>query len=83
MVDPRSLNAQMQHDTYTLSLIEQMLLKPVWRRTFTVINLKRGYHQMPVADESRACTAMSTPLGERISPIIALKALMKSCRFCS
>ena len=29
----------------------------------TVIDLKHGYHQMPLAEESRACTAMSTPLG--------------------
>ena len=28
-----------------------------------MIDLKHGYHQMPLAEESRACTAMSTPLG--------------------
>ena len=28
-----------------------------------MINLKHGYHQMPLADESHACTAMSTRLG--------------------
>ena len=27
-----------------------------------MIDLKHGYHQMPFADESRVCTAMSTPL---------------------
>ena len=27
-----------------------------------MIDLKHGYHQMPLAEESRACTAMSTPL---------------------
>ena len=26
-------------------------------------DLKYGYQQMPLADESRACTAMSPPLG--------------------
>ena len=25
--------------------------------------MKHGYHKMPLADESRAFTAMSTPLG--------------------
>ena len=63
MVDYRGLNAQTQHDGYTPPLIEDMLQKQFWRRIFTVIDLKHGYHQMPLADESRACTAMSTPLG--------------------
>ena len=56
------LNAQTQHDSYTLPLIEDMLQKQHRRRIFTVIDLKHGYHQMPLAEESRACTAMSTPL---------------------
>ena len=63
MVDYRRLNAQTQHDSYTLPLIEDMLQKQHRRRIFTVIDLKHGYHQMPLAEVSRACTAMSTPLG--------------------
>ena len=63
VVDYRGLNAQTQHDSYTLPLIEDMLQKQHRRRIFTVIDLKHGYHQMPLAQESRACTAMSTPLG--------------------
>ena len=63
VVDYRGLNAQTQHDSYTLPLIEDVLQKQHWRTIFTVIDLKHGYHQMPLAEESRACTAMSTPLG--------------------
>ena len=63
VVNYRGLDAQTQHDSYTLPLIEDMLQKQHWRRIFTVIDLKHGYHQMPLAEESRACTAMSTPLG--------------------
>ena len=63
VVDYRRLNARTQHDSYTLLLIEDMLQKKHRRRIFTVIDLKHGYHQMPLAEESRACTAMSTPLG--------------------
>ena len=63
VVDYRGLNAQAQHNSYTLPLIEDMLQKQHRRRIFTVIDLKHGYHQMPLAEESRACTAMSTPLG--------------------
>ena len=40
-----------------------MLQKQFRPRIFTVIDLKHGYHQMHLADKSRACTAMSTPLG--------------------
>ena len=56
VVDYRGLNAQTQHDSYTLPLIEDMLQKQHRRRIFTVIDLKHGYHQMPLAEESRACT---------------------------
>ena len=63
VVDYRGLNAQTQHDSYTLPLIEDMVQKQHRRRIFTVIDLKHGYHQMPLAEESCACTAMSTPLG--------------------
>ena len=63
VVHYRGLNAQTQHDSYTLPLIEDMLQKQHRRRISTVIDLKHGYHHMPLAEESGACTAMSTPLG--------------------
>ena len=62
VVNYRGLKAQTQHDSYMLPLIEDMLQKQHRRRIFTVIDLKLGYHQMPLAEESRACTAISTPL---------------------
>ena len=63
VVDYRGLNEQTEFDSYTLPPIEDMLQRQHERRLFTVINLKHGYHQMPLAPESCACTAMSTPLG--------------------
>ena len=63
VVDYRGLNAQTQRDSHTLPLIEDRMQKQHLRRIFTVIGLKHGYHQMPLAGESGACTAMSTPLG--------------------
>ena len=62
VVDYRGLNAQTQPDSYTLPLNEDMLQKQFRRRIFTVIDLKDGYKQMPLAKEPRACSAMSTPL---------------------
>ena len=61
--DYRCLNAQTQPDSYTLPLIEDMLQKQFRRRIFAVTDLKHGYHQMPLAEEPCACSAMSTPLG--------------------
>ena len=63
VVDYRGLKKQTKFGSYTLPLIEDMLQRQNGRRLFTVIDLKHGYHQMPFAPESRACTAMSTPLG--------------------
>ena len=62
VADYRGLNAETQHDSYTLPLIEDMLQKPLRRMIFSMIDLKHGCHQMPLAEESRALTAMSTPL---------------------
>ena len=44
VVDYRSLNAQTQHDSYTLPLIEDMLQKQFQRSIFTEIELNHGYH---------------------------------------
>ena len=63
VVDHRRLNEQTEHDLYSLPLIETILQKRARKRIFTVLDLKNGYHQMPLHEDSRACTAMSTPLG--------------------
>ena len=63
MVDYGGLNEQTEHDSYSLPLIETILQKQARKRIFTVLDLKHGYHQMPLHVDSRACTAMSTPLG--------------------
>ena len=47
VVDYRVLNAQTQHDSYTLPLIEDMLQKQHRRRIFTVIDLKHGRRGVP------------------------------------
>ena len=72
MVDCRGLKAQTQYDIYTLPVIEDMLQKYFRGRIFTVIDLKQGYHQISLADESGACTAMSTPLRPLRSKLIAM-----------
>ena len=63
VVDYRGLNEQTEHDSYSLPLIDTILQKQQKKRKFTVLDLKHGYHQMPLHPDSRPCTAMSTPLG--------------------
>ena len=52
-----------------MPLTEDMLLKQFRQRIFTVIDRKHGYHQMPLAEESRACTALSTPKSTPLGPL--------------
>ena len=63
LVDYRGLKEQTEHDSYSLPLIDTILQKQQKKRIFTVLDLKHGYHQMPLHPDSRPCTAMSTLLG--------------------
>ena len=63
VVDYRGLNEQAEHDSYSLPLIDTILQKQQKKRIFSVLDLKHGYHHMPLHPDSRPCTAMSTPLG--------------------
>ena len=63
VVDYRGLNEQTEHDSYSLPLIDSILQKQQKKRIFTVLDLKHGYHQMPLHPDSRPCKAMWTPLG--------------------
>ena len=58
VVDYRGLNEQTEHDSYSLPLIDTILQKQQKKRIFTVLDLKHGYHQMPLHPDSRPCTAM-------------------------
>ena len=59
----RVLNQVTEHDAYQLPLITDMLNRHGAKTVFTVLDMKKGYHQMPLAPTSRACTAMNTDFG--------------------
>ena len=63
VVDYSSLNEQTEHDSYSLPLIDTILQKQQKKCIFTVLDVKHGYHQMPIHPDSRPCKAMSTLLG--------------------
>ena len=53
VVDYRNLNGQTEHDSYSLPLIDSILQKQQKKRISTVLDLKHGYHQMPLHPDSR------------------------------
>ena len=63
VVDYRALNTVTRHDSYNLPLVETLLQQHREMKIFTVLDMKKGYHQMPLAESSRPYTAMSTPYG--------------------
>ena len=63
VVDYQGLNEQTEHDSYSLRLIDTILQKQARKRIFSVLDLKYGHHRMPLHEDSRACKAMSRPLG--------------------
>ena len=74
VVDYRGLKEQIEQDSYSLPLIDNILQKQAQKRIFTVLDLQHGYHQMPLHEESRACTAMSTPLGPMQRKVVPMGA---------
>ena len=63
VVEHCDLNSELQHDAYSLPLIDNLLQQQQGKWIFSVPDLKQGYHQMPIAKRSHDATAMLTPLG--------------------
>ena len=61
--DYRRLNAATTDDRYPLSYIQDFNSRLAGSRIFSKIDLIRGYHQIPMASDSIAKTAVSTPFG--------------------
>ena len=79
--DYRGLNEQTEHNSYSLPLIDTILQKQKKKRIFTVLDLKHGYHQMPLHPDSRPCTAMSTPLGPMQWKVVPMGAKSGNAAF--
>ena len=59
VVDYRQLNEATLPDAHPLSLIENMLANHSKQKIFTIVDLSKGFHQIPLHPESRAKTAMN------------------------
>ena len=59
VVDYRQLNEANLPDAHPLPLIENMLENQSKHKIFTILDLSKGFHQIPLYPESRAKTAMN------------------------
>ena len=66
--DYRRLNAMTQDDQYPVRQLQDFTLELHNKSIFSKIDLLKGYHQIPVADEDVGKTAVITPFGLYIFP---------------
>jgi len=62
-VDYRALNKVTIRDNYPLPLIEDQLEILRNKKYFSLLNLKDGFHNVDIADDSIKYTSFVTPLG--------------------
>ena len=81
VVDYCDLNSESQHDASSLPLIDNLLRKQQGKRIFSVLNLKNGFHQMPLARSSQDATAVSTPLGLMLLKVMPMEVKNGNAQF--
>jgi len=62
-VDYRALNAKTRPEFYPLPLIEDILYQVSQSKWFSTLDLRSGYHQVPLDKDSKEKSAFSTHLG--------------------
>jgi hypothetical protein len=62
-VDYRKLNTVTKPDRFPMPNISDQVFGLYGMKFFTTLDLVRGYHQMPIEEDSRECTAFSTTRG--------------------
>ena len=72
VIDFRLLNDATIADAHPLPLIEDILNKQGKNCIWTVLDMKDGYHQVPLKPEHRHLTCMSTPRGIKQWKVLAM-----------
>jgi len=63
-IDYRKLNAKTVRNNYPLPRIDEMVDRLAGSKVFHILDLKSGYYQIPMAEESKGLTAFVTPNGQ-------------------
>ena len=63
VVDFRNLNAETKADLHPLPLIEEEIAKRARGSLFSVLDLRHGFHRMPLRKDSRPLTCMCSACG--------------------
>ena len=63
VIDYRYVNTQIRFDAYPLPRIGEILQRQGKYKIWTVLDMKDGFHQIPLHKDSRDYTSMSTPIG--------------------
>ena len=63
-IDFRLLNAKIVEDRYPLPLASDLFYSLAKSEYFSTLDLKSGFHQIPLHEDSRPLTAFSTPQGK-------------------
>ena len=81
VVDYRSFKRANRARLVLASADQRHLPKTTKKAIFTVLDLKHGYHQMPLHPDSRPCTAMLTPLGPMQWKLVPMGAWIGNAAF--
>ena len=62
-VDLKKLNLSVQRETFVLPTVDEIMAKLSGATTFTTLDTKKGFWQVPLAKESQHLTTFITPFG--------------------
>ncbi|XP_008486716.1 uncharacterized protein K02A2.6-like, partial [Diaphorina citri] len=62
-LDPIDLNSNIEREYYLIPTLEQIKYKLAGKQIFSVIDLKDGFHQIPLSKKSSELCTFSTPFG--------------------